>query len=50
MRARALYVVACVVVPLLWGLLTWAITHAIEKRRPPKPVDKKAMPELEYYL
>ena len=53
MWGRALYLAACIVVPLVWGLITWAITQAIEKRRPPKvpaPGDKKPMPELEYYL
>jgi hypothetical protein len=39
------------VVPLLWGLVTYAVTRAIEKRRPPTaPTKKPAMPELEYYL
>ena len=51
MLGRVAYVAACIVLPLAWGLLTWAVTRAVEKRRPPK-VDpaKKAMPELEYYL
>ena len=51
MLGRALYLAACIVVPLVWGLITWAVTQAIEKRRPPKiPDGKKPMPELEYYL
>ncbi len=50
MLGRVLYLAACIVVPLVWGLITWAITQAIEKRRPPKVGDKKPMPELEYYL
>lgn len=52
MRSQSLYVVACVVAPMAWGLLTWAVTRAIEKRRPPKPRsdEKPKMPELEYYL
>ncbi len=46
-----LYVVACIVVPLVWGLVAFAVTRAIEKRRPPKPpTNKPSMPELEYYL
>jgi hypothetical protein len=53
MWGRVLYLAACIVVPLVWGLITWAVTQAIEKRRPPKvlgPADKKPMPALEYYL
>jgi hypothetical protein len=50
MLARALYVAACVLVPLVWGLATWAVTHALEKRRPPPAAKKPAMPDLEYYL
>ncbi len=51
MLARSLYVVACIVVPLAWGLLTWGVTRAIEPRRPPAPSTKKReLPELEYYL
>jgi len=50
MLGTVLYVIACVLAPLAWGLLTWAVTRAIEKRRPPKPTKKPAMPELEYYL
>ena len=51
MLGRVAYVAACILLPLLWGLATWAVTRAIERRRPPK-VDpqKKPMPELEYYL
>jgi hypothetical protein len=44
------YVAACIVVPLAWGLITYGVTRAIEKRRPPPPAKKPAMPELEYYL
>jgi hypothetical protein len=51
MLPTVLYVIACLVVPLLWGLVTYAVTRAIEKRRPPTaPTKKPAMPELEYYL
>jgi hypothetical protein len=51
MVGTLLYVAACVVVPLGWGLFTYAVTRAIEKRRPPTgPAKKPAMPELEYYL
>jgi hypothetical protein len=51
MLARIAYVAACVLLPLAWGLVTWAVTRAIEKRRPPRvDATKKAMPELEYYL
>lgn len=53
---RALYVAACILAPLAWGLVTWAVTQAIEKRRPPKPPapgpgkSDPPMPDLEYYL
>jgi hypothetical protein len=51
MLNTSLYIAACVVAPLCWGLVTYAVTRAIEKRRPPKtPTKKPAMPELEYYL
>jgi hypothetical protein len=52
MLGRALYLAACIVVPLGWGLCAYAITRAIEKRRPPAaaPAKKPSMPELEYYL
>jgi hypothetical protein len=51
MLDRWLYVVACIVAPLAWGLVTYAVTRAIEKRRPPSaPPKKPTMPELEYYL
>jgi hypothetical protein len=51
MLGTILYVAACVVVPLGWGLITYGVTRAIEKRRPPAaPPKKPAMPELEYYL
>jgi hypothetical protein len=51
MLERSLYVVACIVVPLVWGLCAYAVTRALEKRRPPSaPPKKPAMPELEYYL
>jgi hypothetical protein len=53
MLGRVLYLAACILVPLAWGLVTWAITEAIERRRPPKPPvtgGEKPMPELEYYL
>ena len=51
MLGRVLYLAACILAPLGWGLVAYAVTRAIEKRRPPKPSTKKApMPELEYYL
>ncbi len=51
MLSRVLYIVACLVVPLGWGLCTWGVTRAIEKRRPPlRSTKKREMPELEYYL
>ncbi len=50
MLDQYLYVVACIVAPLAWGLVAYAITRAIERRRPPKPTQKPPMPELEYYL
>ncbi len=52
MLARVLYLAACIVVPMAWGIFTWAVTRAIEKRRPPKKIEgkKPPMPELEYYL
>ena len=51
MLGTVLYVAACIVAPLAWGLVTYAVTRAIEKRRPPAAATKKpAMPELEYYL
>ncbi len=51
MLGEIVYLAACLLAPLGWGLVTYAITRAIEKRRPPKgPAKKPAMPELEYYL
>jgi hypothetical protein len=51
MLGRLLYLAACVLVPLAWGLIAYAVTRAIEKRRPPAaPPKKPQMPELEYYL
>lgn len=51
MLGTAVYIAACILAPLGWGLITFAVTRAIEKRRPPKtPPKKPAMPELEYYL
>ena len=50
MLGTVLYISGCILVPLAWGLLTYAVTRAIEKRRPPKTTKKPAMPELEYYL
>jgi hypothetical protein len=54
MLARVAYVAACILVPLAWGLATWAVTRAIEKRRPPRVASgaerKPPMPDLEYYL
>jgi hypothetical protein len=52
MLDRLLYIGACLVVPFAWGLLSYAITRAIEKRRPPPPpvADKPQIPDLEYYL
>jgi hypothetical protein len=52
MLARLLYIGACLVVPLVWGLFSYAVTRAIEKRRPPlePPAEKPRMPDLEYYL
>lgn len=51
MLGTILYIAACILAPLGWGLITYAVTRAIEKRRPPTASAKKpAMPELEYYL
>jgi hypothetical protein len=50
MLGRVLYVAACLIVPLVWGLCAYGITRAIEKRRPPAATKKPEMPELEYYL
>jgi hypothetical protein len=51
MLETTLYIAACILAPLAWGLFTYAVTRAIEKRRPPSPPAKKPpMPELEYYL
>lgn len=51
MLGTVIYIAACILAPLAWGLITFAVTRAIEKRRPPRtPPKKPAMPELEYYL
>ena len=52
MLGRILYVAACLVVPFVWGLISYGVTRAIEKRRPPKPpsAPERRMPDLEYYL
>jgi len=31
MNGSVLYAVACVVVPLVWGLLVWAVTNRLER-------------------
>jgi hypothetical protein len=51
MLGTIVYIAACILAPLAWGLVTYAVTRAIEKRRPSRtPPKKPAMPELEYYL
>jgi hypothetical protein len=52
MLGRALYIAACLIVPFVWGLISYGVTRAIEKRRPPRPPadGKPRMPDLEYYL
>ena len=51
MLATIVYIASCILAPLAWGLVTYFVTRAIEKRRPPRaPSKKPAMPELEYYL
>ena len=50
MLGGTLYVVACVVVPLAWGLITYGVTRVIERGRPVTSTKKPDMPELEYYL
>ena len=51
MLQTILYLAACILAPLAWGLFTYAVTRAIEKRRPPAvPPKKPPMPDLEYYL
>jgi len=51
MLGRLLYVAACIVVPLAWGLVAYGITRAVERRRAPAGLPKKPrIPELEYYL
>jgi hypothetical protein len=48
---RALYVVVCVLAPLTWGLVSYAIARLVEAKLP-RPADKpgKPLPDLEYYL
>ncbi len=51
MLGRVLYIAACLIVPFAWGLLSYGVTRAVEKRRPPEPLaEKRNMPDLEYYL
>ena len=51
MLGTVVYIAACIFVPLGWGLITYGVTRAIEKRRPPATSHKKRdLPELEYYL
>lgn len=50
MLGRIVYVAACLLAPLAWGLIVYAVTRAVEKRLPPPTTKKPAMPELEYYL
>jgi hypothetical protein len=50
MLGTVLYISGCILAPLAWGLITYGVTRAIEKRRPPAKPKKPAMPELEYYL
>jgi hypothetical protein len=51
MLTEPLYIVACVVVPLVWGLTAYGVTRLIERRWPRRAAaDKPEMPELEYYL
>jgi hypothetical protein len=50
MLFRVLYIAACLLVPLLWGLFAYAVTRWVEKKLPrPKPDDKR-LPDLEYHL
>jgi hypothetical protein len=52
---HALYVVACLVAPLAWGLVSYVIARWVEAKLP-KPVEKApkkpggVLPDLEYYL
>ena len=51
MLGTVVYIAACLLAPLAWGLVAYAVTRALEKRRPPRPPSQKPpMPELEYYL
>ena len=50
MRTRLLYIAACLVAPLIWGLASYAVTRFIEARLPKPPPRAKQLPDLEYYL
>lgn len=50
MLGTIVYIAACLLAPLAWGLVTYYVTRAIERRRPPLPAKKPPMPDLEYYL
>jgi len=47
---RVLYVLACVIGPLVWGVLSVLLLRVIERRFPRKPPVEKRHPPLEYHL
>ncbi len=49
---RALYVVACLLAPLAWGLVSYVVARWVEAKLPKPAADKpgKPLPDLEYYL
>ena len=50
---RALYVAACLLAPLGWGLVSYVIARWVEAQLPKPPtLDEpgKPLPDLEYYL
>jgi hypothetical protein len=50
--SRLLYVAACLLAPLAWGLVAFAVTRWLEKKLPRRPPDDQTprRPDLEYYL
>ncbi|HEY7956954.1 MAG TPA: hypothetical protein VII38_16730 [Polyangia bacterium] len=50
MQTRLLYIAACLIAPLLWGLASYAAARFVERRLPKPPPRDRQLPDLEYYL
>jgi len=49
--SRLLYVAACLLAPLAWGLFSFVVIRFVEKKLPRRPPpDGPRWPDIEYYL